>query len=755
MDDAADERAGEHAEPAPTPPGPPVPPAPGPPLGEGEAERGGSGGSGGSGGDGPGAETGAGAEQAEPYGPVDAVLVFVHGMGEAKRSEILLEWAEPMLGRIDWLARDLRYGATEECGVTLLESELSGDGPIVVADVCFTAHESWKLDGDIPIGGRRLHRRIAMIEARWAEAFMPMGIGQIYRWAMPFMWRMIGRLLRLFGYTLVLLPFFTLAERLRTPQRLLLLWKPVGFVVDLARIVACTVGYLVIAAFVLGLGVLLTPILPLVSPLLLIPPIRKGASDVINAIAGSIGDVAAWKERPVRATAMRMVVRDALKRARALLKEDGEVHVLAHSQGAAVASYALFHELDPAKYRVRSLSTVGAAVTLLGRERWRGRPDRYTPVADWQQGTPARQRMAWRNYWATWDPFSAGPIADTIEGARERWRAAYFPKGTDGVDGPEERAVYNTSQPFLDHNLYYANTVQIVDPTIRTLLGERFPRPAPEVSYIDDRMSVIDKKALGLNLVLALPIAILLPTLPLVSHAFAVALSWVLWCVDAVVAWVVTLAVPEPGEIETVRERLSWLFDTDAAPSPQLALAGRVLASILLFALLFWLNQVCTKLCEDSRTWRRCPMSARKWLWLTTVPRAVYALAAAVTIWFAVDVARGDGPLPLDEWWWLAALLLAAAVFVVAEPRFAPAPGIVPAHGLASTERLGSAAGEARAAAVAEASAAAPRSVLPRTRLGLALKSEAYGTELRIRRALAVRQRDRELQDLADGATTG
>jgi len=39
-------------------------------------------------------------------GTFDAALVVVHGMGNAFKSQILLEWAEPLLERMDWVARD-------------------------------------------------------------------------------------------------------------------------------------------------------------------------------------------------------------------------------------------------------------------------------------------------------------------------------------------------------------------------------------------------------------------------------------------------------------------------------------------------------------------------------------------------------------------------------------------------------------------------------------------------------------------------
>ena len=63
-------------------------------------------------------------------------------------------------------------------------------------------------------------------------------------------------------------------------------------------------------------ALVLTPILPLLSPLLLIPWFKDVAQGVIDGIIESIGDVAAWKERPLRASAMRLVVRNALQRRR-------------------------------------------------------------------------------------------------------------------------------------------------------------------------------------------------------------------------------------------------------------------------------------------------------------------------------------------------------------------------------------------------------------------------------------------------------
>ena len=75
--------------------------------------------------------------------------------------------------------------------------------------------------------------------------------------------------------------------------------------------------------------------------------------------------------------------------------------------------------------------------------------------------------------------------------------------------GPEEHAVHNTSQPFLDHSMYFQNTIQVVEPTARHLLGPDFPTPPAAVAYIENLPRVIDKKSLGINMLAAVVIAAL------------------------------------------------------------------------------------------------------------------------------------------------------------------------------------------------------------------------------------------------------
>jgi hypothetical protein len=480
----------------------------------------------------------------------------------------------------------------------------------------------------------------------------------------------------------------------------------VNVIVDAIRLVVSTVAFVVVWLFLVLVGVVLTPILPLLSPLLLIPWFKDIAQGVLDGLVESIGDVASWKERPVRASAMRLVVRDAIARAKELVG-NGDVHVLAHSQGAAVSTFALFEELEPSEFNVRRLTTVGAAVVLLGRESWRGRKDSYTPVANWiekNRNAPPEHRVRWTNHWAIWDPFSAGPIADSGDAARKRWRAAYFPTPDTVALGPEEHAVHNTSQPFLDHSMYYANTVQVVEPTVRELLGPDFPTVAAPVDYIRNRLVVIDKKSLGLSMIAALTIAAILPGLPAASAFFAWIITTIAWVTGQVIAFFTG------ADASAALGWVSFLIDDG-----HLSTIGWILASALLAALLIWLNQLMQRQTERSIVWDRCPLDVRTWLVLTAIPRALYVLAASVVVWFAIY--SWNHPQWETQWLVLSGILLAiVAAFVIVEPRFSPVPVIVPPREVLDGDP-------------------SLHPAMEPMRLGLAVASEAYRRELAARRA--------------------
>ncbi|MFE6254651.1 hypothetical protein [Agromyces sp. NPDC057865] len=624
------------------------------------------------------------AERAKPY---DTVLVLVHGMGAAYRSQILLEWAEPLLQRMDWLARDRVIGANGDHGVTIHNSDLVGDLPIITATVRFPGPESTP-----PKERSTIEHRVAIIEARWSESFVPMTRAQVFQWAIGFLWHAILRMLTQFWGTMVLVPWYTMTNHPRNIWQKWPKFAPIRiiaivlvFTVDLARLLLAFTAFVVTSAVVIALGLIASVVLPLLSPLLLIPWFKNVAQKVIDGVVESIGDVAAWKERPVRATAMRLVVRSALEQAKRLVGDHGDVHVFAHSQGAAVATYALFEELTPSDYRVTRLTTVGAAVVLLGRDKWRGRPDVYTPVSNWLDKTQDAP-VAWANHWGIWDPFSAGPIADTNYGARARWRNAYFPVPDDSM-GPEEHAVHNTSQPFTDHSVYYKNIVQVVDPTARSLLGARFPASKPSVEYVENRLAVVDQKSNGVNMLAAVAMAATLPGLPLTA-------SWLIWIYEGI-AWLVgTLLGIIPGSTvtgESAKQHVQFLLadpskQPDPMDGPQLLLSpwGWVLSSLLLLAFFIWINQFVSRFSQRSRVWKRCPKSPFAWLALWSIPRALFVTGAAWSLCATVIVWASSWQVQAVVWTCSGIALI--AIFVFIEPLIAPAPMVVPARGPVGAE---------------------------------------------------------------------
>ena len=154
-------------------------------------------------------------------------------MGNAFKSQILLEWAEPILERMDWVARDRIIGADETHGVTIHDSDLSGDVPMVTATVRFPKRR----DPDAPDApAETVERKVAILEARWSESFVPMTRAQVFRWAVPFMWRAITRTLDLFWNTMVVLSWLTLVHHLGAPRETLLLPRTINFLVDGIRL---------------------------------------------------------------------------------------------------------------------------------------------------------------------------------------------------------------------------------------------------------------------------------------------------------------------------------------------------------------------------------------------------------------------------------------------------------------------------------------------------------------------------------------
>lgn len=580
-----------------------------------------------------------------PARGADVVLVVVHGMGQATPGSTLLEWAEPILGRVDWLAKyadvvepGLRERLSERGwspGLTIVDSVVSGaETPHIIADATWSV-TTVGADGALEV--RRPRRRIAVLEARWSESFVPMTRSEVFNWGARFLWRVLWRMFVQFARTLVKVPWLgtarlssvvinatratqpTASRHTSPPTARSLARRVFSGLLALFGIVL-SVG---LAAILLALGAILTVILPLLSPLMLIPFVKKHVQNVVDALVAFVGDVGTWRERPLRAASMRSAVQDRIVEADGMLADGGEIVVLAHSEGAAISAETLFTDMAPLQFNVTQLHTVGAANTLLGLPgSGFGAPREGRWVADWSAngGLPSGSRLRWHNYWAIWDPFAAGPLGDNRAARSTRWKGSYVLGAADSAFGPAEHAVHNTSIPLTDHQSYAANTAQVIDPVARVLLGPELQATATDAASASVAQSMLIRRSRGLNLISSIIVALMLPFMPGVQSAVISALEWVADGLNGVLDW---LSID-------VKLEVSGILNPEGT---QLAAWPTVAAVALAAALLIWLNSLYANRAERAAVWDRLSaFEVQQWYRRELLVRACYSLGAALAV---------------------------------------------------------------------------------------------------------------------------
>ncbi|WP_394770328.1 hypothetical protein [Lacisediminihabitans sp.] len=608
-------------------------------------------------------------------------VVVVHGMGHQRSSETLLEWAEPLIERIQWLA-----GAAAENQVTFgrVKADSSDEDEYVSGRVLYTDLEGG--ERDLAFGIR---------EARWADAFLPMKPSQVFSWGVDFLWHTTLRLGTYFARVLRL-GAWQLAELRRPPtppaMRAILL-LPLVLTFALAWLAVGVMWVLVIA-----ISLLVAALLPALSILLIFPIFQNLLQRIVDGLVEFVGDVAVWTKRPVRAAAMRGVVRESLRKARASLDAAAadpaartKLVVLAHSQGAAITADTLFDALNEEPLpRVDAFVSVGAAITLLGASRWpdgvRGEVVRavngaprmamvpeFNPVAAWASAPPTR----WLNFWAIWDPFSAGPVSTSSAARIERWRQSYRWKVLPGLRvtedvgvtgsacGPEEHPVHNTALPFTDHQSYSSNIPQVIDPVARLLLdlepssstrtadGADVTLAAPDfdgrrAERLRNTLHVRGIKALGLHRLLVMAVAVAAVVLPAPAETIRTVATRVLaflFAADPTTGWLGWLG------------RQSWLATVV------------IVAGVAIIGL--WINARLWRYHRRKITWRRDgELAGVHWIG-GLVLRAVLV---AVLWWLLIVAAPGE-VIP-----WLAIVAGLAGVALVVSPLLGLRPLVVPEH---------------------------------------------------------------------------
>ena len=310
-------------------------------------------------------------------GGVRRGVVFVHGVGDQRKSDTLIDFGEPLL---DWLVR--WYADRGEPAPRVGRVELSfattdigaGDSlPRATVEVWNGESQTWE--------------HWVWAEAWWATSSRRAGFQGMVRWSVRYWWRAVGHLLWATGQRW---------ERLLSPREGSSDPNRLARFVDLVN----TLGLLGLYTFgaVIGYFLVLLPLFALAQvpfePLrdfVLVRLLRPFLE--INA-----GEFRTYIEDDLQAGNMRRRVADAVT---TLAEEDGctDVTLIAHSEGAVVSfgmlvdgTYCQAHE------SVSKLITLGAGLNLT----WtveQELPRLHGPIPD---------RIHWLDIWASYDPVPSG-----------------------------------------------------------------------------------------------------------------------------------------------------------------------------------------------------------------------------------------------------------------------------------------------------------------------------------------------------------
>jgi hypothetical protein len=198
--------------------------------------------------------------------------------------------------------------------------------------------------------------RLQFVDAYWANAFPAPGVKHVVRWLFT-----LGPNLAVAQAVQSahrdVRPRQTSATRAKGARRAATAARVVRRWGALARILPVTfqlasVALLAPVLAVLALALLVVTVLP-------IPGLRRAVAGGLGFLSAGVGDVTTALQDPTSLKAIRARVRWAIDHEVARLGDPGRVHVLAHSQGGAIA-YSVLAGMPP-DARPRRFTTVGAA----------------------------------------------------------------------------------------------------------------------------------------------------------------------------------------------------------------------------------------------------------------------------------------------------------------------------------------------------------------------------------------------------------
>ena len=288
-------------------------------------------------------------EEARDDSATSVGLLFVHGIGEQKKGDTLVSFAEPLY---EWLSRWSAGKSNDLWSVSTADAKITQTDDGAPSHVRVSAERN---DSDTKID-------ILMAEAWWADAFAPPSYTQVARWALLVAPAVVGAYLR----PRIQSSQVEAAETLTSEEEVPVVWQLVMVFSPLFQLAIQygppLIGRFVIPAVLLIMGAFVLVALQVVIVALLIlgfiPRVRASVARLQLYFANGFGDTLTLVERPLRYQAMLSQVRKDLD----WLEERCDVvSVIAHSQGAVLANEVIAGR--PGK--VRNLVTLGGALSKL------------------------------------------------------------------------------------------------------------------------------------------------------------------------------------------------------------------------------------------------------------------------------------------------------------------------------------------------------------------------------------------------------
>ncbi len=396
-------------------------------------------------------------EQLPELGAPTTGVVFVHGIGEQVRAEILLGWSRPIVQAVaDW-ARSIPADERIEGPIPLVGDRVvrtgidfeGSDLPLVTIGV----------PGQAGRGAPRFEPQTwVMTEARWAQDVQPPSLETMIDWCGP---RGVVA---------------TVVNRIVD--------QSVGASTDSTSILSKALSQLVRTLSQMGLSAFVSIVVTL--GLLAYGLLRAVGSFIPNkTVQDAIarfgldtflttwwGDVYVLLDDPVQAANIRGQVAKSIRALRHFGCE--RIVLVAHSGGTVVSYMALAD--DALSERVDTFITHGQAIQM-GRMIWEQEGDDPTSSGGRVvAGTPIRASR-WRDFHASHDPAPAGHLAEASPAAR--------PPGVTFVDDE----TWNRMSIAEDHGEYFSNDEEFVEPVLSEIETAGRPGAASRFAVDPDRLA--------------------------------------------------------------------------------------------------------------------------------------------------------------------------------------------------------------------------------------------------------------------------